>query len=58
MALKVPSTSPHYISAERVAQALKKTIPILIERGVLLPPSQSAKSPAPSSPSPVKPLPK
>jgi len=54
MALKIPSTSPHYLSAERLARALKKTILILISRGVLQPPS--AKSPAPNSPSPERPL--
>jgi hypothetical protein len=57
-ALKIPSTNPHYLSAERLAKALKKTIPILIRKGVLLPPSQSVKSPAPSSPSTERPLPK
>jgi hypothetical protein len=58
MTLKVPSTSPHKLSAERLFRALQKTLPKLISRGVLLPPSQSAKSPAPSSPSPDRPLPK
>jgi hypothetical protein len=58
MALKIPSTNPHYLSAERLFRALKKTIPILIRKGVLQPPSPCVKSAAPSSPSPIKPLPK
>jgi hypothetical protein len=56
--LKVPSTSPHKLSAERLFRALQKTLPILISRGVLQPPSPSVKSPAPSLPSPERPLPK
>ena len=36
--LKISSTNPHKLNAERVARALKKTIPILIRKGVLQPP--------------------
>jgi hypothetical protein len=41
-----------------VARALKKIIRVLNKRGVLLPPSQSAKSPTPNSPCPERSLPK
>jgi hypothetical protein len=46
MPLKIPSTSPHRLTAERVYRAVMKTVKILIERGVLLPPPPAQTTPA------------
>lgn len=38
MTLKIPSTNPHKLSAERVAKVTKALIRRLVEKGVLPPP--------------------
>jgi len=50
MPLKIPSTSPHYLSAQRVYRVVMKTVKILIEKGVLLPPPPETPPDTPKPP--------
>ena len=50
---KVPSTSPHKLSAERVAKVTKKLLKRLVQKGVLPPPREGVL-PQPQ-PRPLKP---
>lgn len=50
MVLKIPSTNPHVLSAERVARVAKATIRRLVEKGILRPPAT-----LPSQPETLKP---
>jgi hypothetical protein len=47
--LKIPTTNPHKLSAERVAKVTKALVRRLIEKGVLAPPAQATLPVPPES---------
>ncbi len=41
MALKIPSTNPHKLTAERIARVTKAIMRKLVEKGIIPPPTSS-----------------
>jgi hypothetical protein len=52
MVLKIPTTSPHKLSAERVAKVTKALAKILVQKGVLQPPPAQTLPAQPEKPKP------
>jgi hypothetical protein len=50
--LKIPTTSPHKLSAERVAKVTKALAKILVQKGVLQPPPAQTPPAQPETPKP------